>query len=88
MEEKYCLQRHLAAFYRQSRCGERADFAEPCKACKYIESCRCNWMTLLLPSMPEDIEFWLSSPMPDGMRDRSRIHPEKYNYQDRHSESW
>lgn len=43
----YCLERHFAAFYRQAKCGEPADFTEPCEKCELINECHADWENIL-----------------------------------------
>lgn len=54
--EKYCLQRHFAALYRQSKCHEFANFAEACEECKLMDKCKADWEKQILP-LPEDIKL-------------------------------
>lgn len=81
----YCLQRHFAAFYRQSKCEEHADFTEPCEECKIFDSCKAKW-TDVLP-FSEDIILLLGCRALGKNKGIGGACPSECTYYDRHIQS-
>ena len=68
-DRTYCLYKHFAAFYRQAKCCERAEFAEPCETCKIWNKCKADWESLLLTEdVPEDARISMRCHSPNSIR--------------------
>ncbi len=58
-----CMAQHIRVFRDQASNLMLADFAEPCKYCKFAKECNYDWMEIIIPVLRYGTETKIMAPV-------------------------
>lgn len=58
-----CMARHIRALRTQCENNAKADFAEPCRNCPYINECNFDWVETMRPVLQYGTDVKVMAPL-------------------------